>query len=197
VITDSQEYTADRVVIAAGAWAGTLLKSLGVRLKILKKHMHWFETDDTEYDASNACPGFFFDTGKGYYYGFPAINALGLKVCEHNGGDEIDDPLEAPREVDEGEFGRVKKFLSEYLPGVSTRHTQHVVCFYTMSPDENFIIDSYNDDENVVFAAGLSGHGFKMASVIGEILADLVIEGTTAHPIDFLRLARFSSRGLD
>ena len=192
VITDDQEYIADRIVVAAGSWAGPLLKSLGLPLKILRKHMHWFGTDNGAYDMDNGCPGFFYDAGDGYYYGFPAIDAHGLKVCEHNGGDEIVNPLDDPREIDEAEYKRVTQFAGKYLPGVSKRHTRHVVCFYTVTPDGNFIIDRHPDNENVVFAAGLSGHGFKMTSVIGEILADLTIEGSTAHPIDFLRLGRFN-----
>lgn len=191
VTTDCQVYTADRIVIAAGARSAPLLKSLALPLRILRKHMHWFETDADAYDADRGCPGFFYETGEGYYYGFPPIDAYGLKVCEHSGGDEIEDPLDDPRELDEAECARVKNFLGQYLPGVSSRHTRHVVCFYTSSPDENFIIDRHHEHANVVFAAGLSGHGFKMACVIGEILADLAIEGTTEHPIDFLRLARF------
>jgi len=193
VITDGQDYIADRVVVAAGSWAGTQLKSLSLPLKILRKHMHWFETDDGAYDIDNSCPGFFYDTGEGYYYGFPPIDAFGLKVCEHSGGDEIVNPLDDSRELDEAEYKRVTNFVGSYLSGVSKRHTRHVVCFYTVTPDENFIIDRHPDNENVVFAAGLSGHGFKMTSVIGEILADLVTDGETAHPIDFLRLARIDS----
>jgi glycine/D-amino acid oxidase-like deaminating enzyme len=64
------------------------------------------------------------------------------------------------------------------------------------SPDEHFVIDLHPDDKNVVVAAGFSGHGFKFASVVGEILADLVLEGTSRHEIGFMRLARFAGGGL-
>jgi len=66
------------------------------------------------------------------------------------------------------------------------------VCFYTMSPDEHFIVDRSPLDPNVVFAAGLSGHGFKFTSVLGETLAELAMNGTTGLPVEFLSLARFA-----
>jgi glycine/D-amino acid oxidase-like deaminating enzyme len=66
-------------------------------------------------------------------------------------------------------------------------------CLYTNSPDENFIIDKHPLSKNVIFACGFSGHGFKFASVVGEILSDLAIHGETEQPIDFLSIKRFRS----
>ena len=64
-------------------------------------------------------------------------------------------------------------------------------CMYTSTPDRHFVVDHYPDSDRVVVACGFSGHGFKFASVIGEALADLAVEGRTELPIGFLRLARF------
>jgi glycine/D-amino acid oxidase-like deaminating enzyme len=61
---------------------------------------------------------------------------------------------------------------------------------YTMSADEHFIVDRHPKNPRLVFAAGLSGHGFKFATVLGEILADFVVHGETLHPIEFLRCDR-------
>jgi monomeric sarcosine oxidase len=183
-------YTADRLIVAGGAWSSGLLSALGVPLRVLRKHLHWFEVDDPVYTRAGACPTFFFETPEGYFYGFPGMDAAGLKVSEHSGGAEIEDPLTDPRELDEQDFKRVGSFLEKYLPGVSRRHSRHEVCFYTMSPDEHFIVDHDPEDAGIVFAAGLSGHGFKMTSVLGEVLAESVLDGGTQHDIDFLRLAR-------
>jgi glycine/D-amino acid oxidase-like deaminating enzyme len=78
----------------------------------------------------------------------------------------------------------------KWLPGVSPHVTDHAVCMYTMSPDEMFIVDRQPAHANVVFAAGLSGHGFKFAPVLGRALAAMALEGSTEFPIDFLSLAR-------
>jgi glycine/D-amino acid oxidase-like deaminating enzyme len=93
---------------------------------------------------------------------------------------------------DEADEGRVREFLATCLPGVGKERARRSVCFYTMSPDEHFLVDRHPTSERVVFAAGLSGHGFKFTSVLGEALADLALQGGTSLPIEFLSLRRFA-----
>ncbi|HWA97511.1 MAG TPA: FAD-dependent oxidoreductase, partial [Pirellulales bacterium] len=81
-------------------------------------------------------------------------------------------------------------FIARALPDVSSTRTAHAVCMYTMSPDEHFIVDHHPRDERICFAAGLSGHGFKFAPVLGEVLADLALAGQTKLPIAFLSCRR-------
>jgi glycine/D-amino acid oxidase-like deaminating enzyme len=119
------------------------------------------------------------------------IDPRGVKVAEHSGGHDVDDPLSVDRAIDMNEQQRVSDFIGIYLPEVSQRLTDHSVCLYTMSPDEHFIIDRHPLYDNVVFTAGLSGHGFKFVPVLGRALADLAIAGRTGLPIEFLSLARF------
>ena len=90
-----------------------------------------------------------------------------MKVAEHTGGAAIDDPAKVDRAIDPIEQRRVADFLAAHLPEVSTRVADHAVCLYTMSPDEHFIVDRHPLHSNVVFAAGLSGHGFKFTPVLG------------------------------
>jgi glycine/D-amino acid oxidase-like deaminating enzyme len=82
----------------------------------------------------------------------------------------------------------VSAFVRAHLSGMNAVPVKHAACMYTMTPDANFIIDVHPAHPNVVFAAGFSGHGFKFAPVVGEVLADLALTGNTRHPIDFLRL---------
>lgn len=192
VETAAGRYSAPRLVVSAGPWAGQLLTTLGVPLRVLQKHLHWFENRDPRYLQSQGCPAFFYEAHGGFFYGFPARDAQGLKVADHSGGADVIDPLTVDRSVDPAERQRVASFLANYLPGVSQRPTRHAVCMYTMSLDGHFVIDTHPDHNHVAFAAGLSGHGFKFTSVLGEILADLVIEGRTKLPIDFLRRSRFA-----
>jgi len=83
--------------------------------------------------------------------------------------------------------------LTECLPGVGRTMQRRSVCFYTMSPDEHFVVDRHPRSEDVLFVAGLSGHGFKFTSVLGEALAEMAVAVRTALPIDFLALRRFSA----
>jgi glycine/D-amino acid oxidase-like deaminating enzyme len=108
----------------------------------------------------------------------------------------VEDPLVVDRTVDDSEKQRVTDFLAQHLPGVSRQMTHHAVCLYTMSPDEHFVVDRHPRHANVVFAAGLSGHGFKFVPVLGRALAELALDGSTELPIGFLSLGRFPNGSL-
>ncbi|MFO0842612.1 MAG: FAD-dependent oxidoreductase [Gemmataceae bacterium] len=84
----------------------------------------------------------------------------------------------------------MRGFLSDYLPAADGPCSDGSVCTYTLTPDRHFLIDLHPEADGVVFAAGFSGHGFKFAPVVGEILADLALDGGTRWPIDLFRLAR-------
>ena len=109
-----------------------------------------------------------------------------------SGGEVVTDPLQASRELDPRDAGRIGQFLDSCLPGVSSNRVGHEVCHYTMSPDEHFIVDRHPERENVVFAAGLSGHGFKFASALGKALAELALDGRSSVDTEFLSLGRAS-----
>jgi glycine/D-amino acid oxidase-like deaminating enzyme len=125
-----------------------------------------------------------------YFYGFPHLDELGLKVAEHSGGETVADPLRVSRECDPHDERRVREFVGAHLPGVSSEIVHHDICLYTMTPDQHFVVDQHPHWPQVAFAAGLSGHGFKFTSVLGEIMADLALDGRTSQPIGFLSVER-------
>ena len=195
VETAWQRYTASRLVITAGAWAAGLLADLAAPLTVRRKHLHWYACGDPRYGADNGCPCFFYETPAGLFYGFPEVNGGGVKVAEHTGGTDVADPLTDDKAIDPQDRARVEAFIRDYLPGVSTTPVRHAVCYYTMSPDEHFIVDRHPRHATIAFVAGLSGHGFKFASVLGEIMADLALDGATRQPIGFLGLDRPGLQG--
>ena len=191
VTTNNGVFTADRVIVTAGAWAGDLLDGLGVNLTVVRKSLFWFRSDNI-YELDSGCPAFFYETPEGSFYGFPSIDELGLKVAEHTGGEAVVDPLEVDRSKHRDDEAKIEYFLQEYLTTMnSLTLTDHKVCMYTRSPDEDFIIDKVEEYPQISYVAGLSGHGFKMASVLGEIMAHMAIKGSTEHPIEFLSANRF------
>jgi glycine/D-amino acid oxidase-like deaminating enzyme len=153
--------------------------------------LHWFRTEQDSYRVERGGPCFFFEVPEGYFYGFPQIDERGVKLAEHSGGAVVEDPLHDDRSVEPRDLERVRQFLRQAMPGVTREQTQHAVCYYTMSPDEHFVVDRHPQWPSVVYAAGLSGHGFKFTSVLGEVLADLAMRGETDQPIRFLSAARF------
>jgi monomeric sarcosine oxidase len=190
VVTDQGDFSAARLIITAGPWAPQLLADLGVPLQVRRKHLYWFPTNDPSYHEARGCPTYLYELPHGVYYGFPQIDELGVKVAEHTGGTVIDDPANDPRLLDRADLARVESFLAQYLPSVGRPMQRRSVCFYTMSPDEHFLVDRHPQHPNVLIVAGLSGHGFKFTGVLGEALADLAMESSTRLPIGFLSLAR-------
>jgi sarcosine oxidase len=191
-LESGEELQAAKLVVTAGPWAPQFLADLGIPLVVRRKHVYWFAPAAETLAAD--CPTFLYELPGGVFYGFPVIDALGLKVAEHSGGQSVADPLDDPRRLDEGDLLRVRDFVDNHVAGGAGKLVRHSVCFYTMSPDEHFLVDRHPAMPQVVFAAGLSGHGFKFTSVLGEALADLALHGTSPLPIAHLAINRFASR---
>jgi sarcosine oxidase len=118
---------------------------------------------------------------------------LGLKLALHYPGGEITDPDAVDRNSKESDEKVLIQALNKFMPDGYEATLVMKTCLYTNSPDQNFILDYLPDhDKDVVIATGFSGHGFKFASVVGEIMADLAMKGSTALPIGFLNAKRFS-----
>lgn len=190
VHTDLGNFRSRSLVVTAGPWSSTLLGTAVPNLQVLRKHIYWYGTPSERYQAAAGAPTFLYELPQGVFYGFPTICADGLKCGEHSGGEPTADPLNDPREFDARDEGRVTNFVRNFLPGVEPAVRSRSVCFYTMSPDENFLVDRHPQHPHVCFAAGLSGHGFKFTGVLGEILADWTLTGRTSLPVEFLALAR-------
>ena len=179
------EFKAKKVVISAGAWAANLLP--GKYKPVLSPHrvpLFWFPriADRPSSEGNTTC--FAFDLAEGFFYGFPQLSSDGVKMGLHKPGMKIINPSAFNRELADDERNPVKDFIKAKLTFVRPTITKEATCIYTMTPDENFIVD---EDDGMVILAGFSGHGFKFASVIGEIAKDLALTGKTKHPTDFLR----------
>ena len=191
VKTARDVYSADRLIITAGPWAGQLLASWGRPLALMRQTMLWFGTRDDERFHRERFPIYLAEVPEGYFYGLPVIGAAGHKVARHYGAPELQSPEEVHRDVTAEDERPVREFLNRYLPGVNGALNRGQVCTYTLTPDRHFILDRHPDHENVVIAAGFSGHGFKFAPVVGEIMADLALEGKTRWPVEMFRATRF------
>jgi monomeric sarcosine oxidase len=195
VSTDQGNFSAGKLVVTAGPWAPQLLADVGVPLVVRRKHLYWFPTSEGIYHETQGCPTYLYEVPEGVFYGFPQIDEQGVKVAEHSAGQVIDDPRNDPRLLDQGDLARVEAFMAEAMPGVGRPMQKRAVCFYTMTPDEHFLIDRHPRLANIFFTAGLSGHGFKFTSVLGEVMADLALAGRTRLPVEFLSLKRFAGKG--
>jgi len=197
--TSAGEYEADRVIFTSGAWATRVVTDLGIEVAASRQVMGWVRPEKPEMFAEGACPVWAIDcplaladVRAGLYYGFPADagGTPGFKIARHAVGPPIN-PDRAdlnPVPSDEADF---RPALRAFLPDADGPLIAARICMYENSPDGHFIIDRLPRHANVIIACGFSGHGFKFASVVGEVLADLAADGATRHPIGFLGLARF------
>jgi glycine/D-amino acid oxidase-like deaminating enzyme len=128
----------------------------------------------------------------GHFYGFPHIEWPGVKVACHHSGDFCD-PDSVDRGVNAVDEQRLRSAIAKRLPDLNGPVVSSLVCLYENSPDGHFLIDRLPEHRNVLYAGGFSGHGFKFASVVGEILADLVTRGHATPDADFLRAARLQN----
>lgn len=168
VTTPEGPFTGRKVVVTAGTWVKNLLPQLPI--SPLRKVFSWYQADG-RYSTNNKFPAFTVEAQDGcHYYGFPADND-GLKVGKHDGGQPIETPQQRkPYGTIAADGSEVFSFLRQFLPGVGVC-LQGEACSYDMSPDEDFIIDTLPDCSQLMVITGLSGHGFKFASALGETAA--------------------------
>ncbi len=200
VFTNRNTYQADRLIICAGAWSGKIIPSLPAKLKVTKQIVGWMNPQKwNDFSLGNFPCWFVCDEDKYIFYGFPILPAkdfggpVGLKLALHRHGTEVD-PDHVDRNIQQADEEILRNMLKKYIPDAAGNTLTLKSCLYTNSEDEHFIIDHMPGyDGKVTIASGFSGHGFKFASVIGEILADLAVRGETDLPIEFLRLSRFAN----
>jgi sarcosine oxidase len=193
VETTEGRYTAARLVLTAGPWAGQVLAQRGTFLRVMRQVVMWFGTRDDRLFRRDVFPVYIADTPSGHFYGFPLLGSSGAKVAQHYGAPELGSPSEIVRDIRDVDEEELRGFLREHLLAVDGPRRRAAVCIYTLTPDRHFIIDLHPDYPNVAVATGFSGHGFKFASVVGEILADLVENGRTELPVGMFRFDRFSN----
>jgi sarcosine oxidase len=177
VDTATGTYRAQRLLLSAGAWMSELLPGLPPRLTIERQVLHWFEpAAGREHFQPDRCPVSIWEHGPGeFFYTFPDLGA-GVKVARHHGG-EVTTPDTVRREVDATETETLRGLLRRFLPGADGPPRSSAVCVYTNTPDEHFLLDAAPDSPAVFIASPCSGHGFKFASVIGEIAAARLTDG--------------------
>jgi sarcosine oxidase len=188
VTTATGTFEAKQLVIAAGAWMSQLAPSLAAELSVERNVLFWFDPT-AERDAFARLPVYIVQDTDRIFYGFPYIDGQGVKVAGLHFGDKAD-PDTVDRTASARDEERVRAWLRRRMPLANGERRDAKVCMYTNTHDANFIVDRLADAPNVVVASACSGHGFKFSSVIGEILADLVLDGASRHPIGFLSADR-------
>jgi monomeric sarcosine oxidase len=191
VVTEQGRYAGGKLIVTAGSWAGTMLAELDLPLTVVRKMNFWIDVDRPELFQAGTFPAFATASEIGEIYGFPIFRRPGIKMADHLGG-ETTTPQTVDRIARDEEAQSCIDLGALAMNGVSGRVLHGVVCLYTRTPDEHFIVDRHPTAPNVVLAAGFSGHGFKFTPAIGEQLAGLALD-PAAEPFDLFRIDRFAA----
>jgi sarcosine oxidase len=191
-----EEYSADKLVLAAGSWLTDLVPKLGLPLKGERQVLLWFEPKKN-HDAFSAenLPITGWDYGNGIgMYTIPDVGH-GVKAVQHHGG-ELTHPDRMRREVTPDDVLPVRNFLHQHIPLLESPPIESKTCIYTNTPDGHFLIDFHPTEEDAIIVSPCSGHGFKFASVVGEIVSELAVDGKTNHDISMFKIGRFGIRNI-
>nr|XP_009860715.1 peroxisomal sarcosine oxidase [Ciona intestinalis]XP_026693472.1 peroxisomal sarcosine oxidase [Ciona intestinalis] len=207
VRTPENVFVAESVVLTCGAWTNKMLKPLGLKLplKVQKTDaFYWKTKDEKMFSASNGFPVSCVMKNDGNLcYSLSSFKYPGLvKVALHKGIEVDEDNRDAPlsqeqRQAWKKDFKELTTFVKEHYPGLEPVPSIHEACLYTMTPDEDFILDSHPSHRNIIIGAGFSGHGFKMGPVVGEILGSLALKRKPKVDTHSFLISRFSASSMD
>jgi sarcosine oxidase len=198
VRTESETFQARHLVLTPGPWASSMFDLPGLPLTVERQVLFWFApVGGVSAFSPTQFPIYIWDVGgRTQFYGFPSMPGppFGVKVAFFRSGDEKPvAPDAVDRTVNPSEVEGMRAALLNRLPALASGAlVQTVTCLYTLTPDHHFVVGCHPAHPQVTIASPCSGHGFKFATVIGEIIADLAIDGETRHDIDLFRPARFS-----
>lgn len=199
VQTATESFSAGRLVITVGSWAKSLLaqQAIHLPLKVMPCQLGFYQPDQPADYMPGKFPIFFAHMNGDYGempYGIPHDDpAIGVKVTTFYGWNTVDHPSQVDYTPNMEWTERIRGFSRQYIPGaagplVSTRR-----CLYTVTPDKHFVIDHHPDFPHIVFGAGFSGHGFKFTTLVGKILSELALDGSTQYDTSLFKLSRFET----
>jgi sarcosine oxidase len=186
---------ARRVILSAGSWANGLGGDVAMPIEVQRNVQLWFRSDGGGFGVDRCAPFLLDRAGLPRpLYGVPDYG-FGVKAAFHAFGETVESVESLDRSIRQSDVDTLTQALEAWMPGAAGALVESRVCMYDLSPDRNFIVGADPQEPRVILAGGFSGHGFKFASVIGEILADLALDGATPYDLGFLSPQRFRQAG--
>ena len=182
---------AGSVIVAAGAWIGDFAPELKPQLTLTRQVLGWFSPLQPAHYTPENCPVFILESEDDACYGFPDFAGTGVKTASHRKGAVLSRADALSQDGDAADEAQIRRMLALAMPDANGPLRAMRTCIYTRTPDEDFVIDRSPVDPRVILASPCSGHGFKFASVIGEVLADLALGKTPANDISRFQIDRF------
>lgn len=191
VRTGQDTYRARKLVVTAGPWAAAVVPALAHLAVPERQVLIWTQPLRPDYFRLGAFPVFNMEAAEGRFYGLPIYAIPGFKLGKYHHRHQRVDPEGMDRECHPEDEEVLREAIRRYFPDANGPTMSLRACLFTNAPDGNFLIDLHPEFAEVCIAAGFSGHGFKFCSVVGEIMADLALDGGTGWNIGLFRLKRF------
>ena len=191
--TDRGAVEAGHVIVAAGPWIGAFAPELAPHLALTRQVLGWFSPSDRALVGPDRFPVFALQSEDDQWYGFPDFAGTGVKAASHIMGRGLANADALRQDGDDADAAQIRAGL-RFIPAADGPLMRMRTCIYTRTPDEFFVLDGAAASSRVILASPCSGHGFKFASVIGEIAAELALDGRTPHDISRFRADRFTTR---
>jgi sarcosine oxidase len=190
---DGTSIAASRLIVCAGPWWSTFADE-AMPIQLQRNVQLWFRPSSPKFFMGK-CPSFMLDRIDlpQALYGFPDYGG-GVKAAFHGFGEIIDSAERVDRAVHPSDVEPVRDALASWMPGSETKCIEGKVCIYELTPDRHFVVGPHPNDPHVIIAGGFSGHGFKFAPIVGEVLADLALNGETQYDLAILSPNRFVHR---
>jgi sarcosine oxidase len=193
VVTDLARYEAGQVIVSAGAWVSDLIPVLTDKAIPERQVLGWFQPKRPDLFAPAIFPVSNLLSDFGHFYQFPSWGLPGFKIGLYNHLRERGHADNLSREATPADEHVLRRAIRSFFPEADGPTLKLAVCLFTNTPDEHFVLDRLPGHPEVLVASPCSGHGFKFASVIGEILADLIITGSTRMNLSLFRYERLAT----
>jgi sarcosine oxidase len=192
VTTESRRYQAAHLVLAAGAWMSDLVQGAGLTLEVERVTLYWFDplADGAAFAPARLPIWIWEHQHDRYLYGFPRLER-GIKIARHHEGERCG-PGDARPPVSAPEIAAMHELVRRRLPGAAGAVRETASCLYTNTRDQHFVIDTHPESDAVTLVSACSGHGFKFASAIGELIADRIEGVAPRYDLGLFRLGRFA-----
>jgi sarcosine oxidase len=197
VRTDTEVIEAGSVIVATGAWIGDFAPALKPHLKITRQVLGWFSPLEPSLFTPDRCPVFLLESEDDACYGFPDFAGTGVKTASHREGAVLPAARDLAQDGGPADEAQIRRMLKLAMPDANGPLRQMRACMYTRTPDEDFVIDLSPVDPRIVLASPCSGHGFKFASVVGEVLADLALGKASSSDISRFQIRRFGAQSAE
>jgi sarcosine oxidase len=182
VVLDGRTITARHGVVCAGAWLPGLLPTFAGPLEVERQVQAWFPVADPMVYTPERFPVFIREHDKHFLYGFPTLDGKTVKVGIHHEGRTVE-PDEIDRTIHDADTAPLGALVAALVDGADPMPSRAAICMYTNAPDGHFVIGRVPGIDTLTVVSACSGHGFKFAPVVGEIAADLAVDGASDRPI--------------